>query len=277
MTTTRTLPVLAGLLLLSAPLAAQPKDAAGCADDPLFPTRMPGYRIERCETKPFGAYEFFTAKGPRQAVEGEFTFNTYTVDRREDDRSGLEVVRNYEAALTRIGGKVRASDPQRWLNGTVAVDGREVWVQVEKGNGKIWLRLVRPRAMSQVIVADAAALGNDLRASGHVAVAGIHFDTGKAELRADSAQAVGEIARLLQGDAALRVFVVGHTDTVGGVESNLQLSRDRAAAVVRALTRDHGIAADRLVSFGSGPFAPVASNDSEDGRARNRRVELVKQ
>jgi outer membrane protein OmpA-like peptidoglycan-associated protein len=277
MKTRHALSVSALLLFAAIPVAAQPKDAAGCKDDPLFPNRMPKYRIEKCETKAFTSYEFFTVKPPKKKVEGDLTFITYTVDNREDDRSGVEVVRNYENALKQIGGKIQASDPQRWVNGSVVQGGKEVWAQAEKGNGKIWLRVLRVQAMNQIIVADAAALANDLNATGHTAVQGIYFDTGKAVLKPESAQAVGEVTELLKANTAMKVFVVGHTDTVGSVESNLKLSQDRADAVVQALVRDHGIAATRLKSFGNGPFAPVATNATEDGKAQNRRVELVKQ
>ena len=267
----------AASLLLTVAALAQKGDAPGCTDPSLFPVRMPGYRIEKCETKPFASYDFFTTKGPRKTVEGEFTFVTYTVDKREDDRSGVEVVRNYENAIRKIGGTIRASDPQRWVNGTVAVDGGEVWAQAEKGNGKIWLRIVRSRAMDQVIVADAASFANDLKTAGHVAIGGIYFDTASSKLKPESAAAIAEIAKLLKADPGLKLFVVGHTDTVGSVDANLKLSSDRADAVVQRLIQEHGIATSRLRPFGNGPFAPVASNASEDGRSKNRRVELVKQ
>ena len=269
--------LIAATSLLVTPAFAQKADAAGCKDPSLFPVRMPNYRIEKCETRPFAAYDFFTTKGPKKTVEGELTFVAYTVDKPQDDRSGLEVVRNYENAIRRIGGTIRASDSQRWVNGTILVDGKEVWAQAEKGNGKIWLRIVRPRAMDQVIVADAASFANDLKTTGHVAVDGIYFDTASAKLKPESAASVAQIAKLLASDPALRVFVVGHTDTVGNVDANLKLSRDRADAVIQSLVTDHGIAAARLRAFGNGPFAPVASNANEDGRAKNRRVELVKQ
>lgn len=275
---TRSLCVLLPLsLALSLPVSAQIKDARGCADDPLFPTRMPRYRIERCETKAFASFDFFTTKGPRRTVEGEVTRITYTVDDRADDRSGLEVVRNYENALRSVGGTIQASDPQRWINGSLTAGGADVWAQVEKGNGKIWLTIVRRTAMTQVVVADAAALGNGLKASGHVTVNGIYFDTGKSDLKPESDQAIAEVAKLLQADPALRLFVVGHTDGVGTVDANLHLSQARAEAVLAALVRGHGIAPARLAAFGNGPYAPVASNDDDAGRALNRRVELVKQ
>jgi OOP family OmpA-OmpF porin len=81
----------------------------------------------------------------------------------------------------------------------------------------------------------------------------------------------------LKSDASLKVHVVGHTDNVGGLDANMKLSRDRADAVVQALVRNHGIIASRLNTYGDGPYAPVASNDTEEGKAKNRRVELVKQ
>lgn len=268
--------VLGAFTLLFVPLAvAQSKDAAGCKDPALFPTRIAGYRIEKCEVKPFASYDFFVLKGPKKIVEGELTFVQYTVDRREDDRTGLEVVRNYENAIRTGGGRVVASDPQRWVNGVFTVPGGEAWAQAEKGNGKIWLRIVQTKAMQQVIVADAAALANSLAATGHVVAQGIYFDTNSAALKPESSAAIAQIAALLKSNAALKVYVVGHTDSVGNDDANLRLSTDRAQSVVRALVTSHGIAASRLKAFGNGPFAPVASNASEEGRSRNRRVELV--
>lgn len=106
---------------------------------------------------------------------------------------------------------------------------------------------------------------------------GIYFDTASATLKAESAAAIQEIAKMLKTEPALKVYIVGHTDAVGNADSNLKLSRDRAESVIHALVTTHGIQAARLRSFGNGPFAPVASNTSEDGRALNRRVELVLQ
>jgi outer membrane protein OmpA-like peptidoglycan-associated protein len=167
--------------------------------------------------------------------------------------------------------------PTWWVNGKIVKDGQEVWAQAEKGNGKIWLRIVEKKEMEQHIVADAAAFGNDIKAAGHAAVYGIYFDTGKADIKPESAQAIGEIAKLLKTNPELKIFVVGHTDNTGSIEGNVKLSDARAQAVMQALIRDHGIAPARLKAGGCGQYAPVASNDSEEGRAKNRRVELVKQ
>ncbi|MFA6957505.1 MAG: OmpA family protein [Thermoanaerobaculia bacterium] len=270
--------VLALLALLSpfAALAAQP-DKTGCTDHPLFPTRMPGYHITACEAKEFDAYQFYASKGPKRTVEGKFTFITYTADTPKDDQTGVAVVRNYENAIRKIGGTIVDSVPNWWVIGTVVVDGREVWAQAERGNGKIWLRIVEKQPMTQHVTADAASFGNDLKATGHVAVYGIFFDTGKAVVKPESTPALAEVAKLLAADPALKLWVVGHTDSVGAVDANMKLAQVRAEAVVAALTTTHGVAASRLKAYGVGPLAPVASNAAEDGRAKNRRVELVKQ
>jgi outer membrane protein OmpA-like peptidoglycan-associated protein len=275
MTKTR-LAILMVLLGSGAALAAKP-DRAGCSDHALFPARMPNYRIGSCEMKEFDAYTFRVAGGKKQRVEGKFTFITYVVDDRKDDQSGLAVIRNYENALKKVGGTVQGTDGQRWVTLSAVVDGREVWVEAEKGNSAIWLRVLEKQAMEQHVVADAASFGNDLKATGHVAVYGLYFDTGKSVLKPESTPALQEVAKLLGADPPLKLWVVGHTDSVGAIEGNMKLAQARAEAAVTALTTTHGIAAARLKGYGVGPLAPVASNDSDDGRAKNRRVELVKQ
>jgi OmpA-OmpF porin, OOP family len=266
------------VLMLATDVAAQQPDSAGCKDHLLFPTRMPDYRIETCKVEDYGVFQFSVTKGPKTPAEGRLTFITYSfTGQRTNEPSGVAVVRNYENAIKKVGGTLLGSDPERWVNGKIVRDGQETWVQVDKGNGKIWLRVVEKKAMEQHIVADAAAFGNDIRATGHAAVYGILFDTGKSTIKPESAQAIGEIAKLLKADSTLKIHVVGHTDNVGDIEGNINLSKDRGEAVLQTLVRDHVIAATRLKSYGCGQFAPVASNDTEEGRAKNRRVELVKQ
>jgi OmpA-OmpF porin, OOP family len=270
--------LMCSILLISAGNVAAVTDAAGCKDHPLFPTRMPNYVIENCKTEDFGAYEFQSLKGPKNRVEGKFTFITYAfTGQRDTEPSGIAVVRNYENAFRNVGGTIVQSDPERWTNGKIAKDGQETWFEVQKGNGKIWLRIVEKKAMEQTIVADATVFSNEIRSTGHAAVYGIYFDSGKSIIKPESAQAIGEIAKLLAADAELKIFVVGHTDNTGDVDSNIKLSQDRAEAVFQALVHDHGIAPARLKAAGCGPYSPVSSNDTEEGRAKNRRVELVKQ
>lgn len=135
---------------------------------------------------------------------------------------------------------------------------------------------VKPMETGLVTV-NAQALAEDITKTGHVAVYGIYFDTGKAIIKPESKPVIAEIAKLLNMQLTLKLHVVGHTDNVGSVASNMTLSKQRAEAVVNALVNDHRIAAARLIANGVGPLAPVASNAAEDGRAKNRRVELVAQ
>jgi outer membrane protein OmpA-like peptidoglycan-associated protein len=127
------------------------------------------------------------------------------------------------------------------------------------------------------MVANAAELSSGLASNGHTVVNGIFFDTGKSEVKPESAAALQEVVKMLQQDPKTKVYVVGHTDNVGSLSANMELSRRRAAAVVQVLTTKYGVAAARLSPYGDGPYAPVTSNDTEEGRATNRRVELVKQ
>ena len=128
-----------------------------------------------------------------------------------------------------------------------------------------------------MVTINAAAMAKDISSTGHVALYGIHFDTDKADIKPESQPTLAEVAKLLKQDPSLKLHIVGHTDNVGEIDYNVGLSERRAAAVVKELTAKHGIAAARLRPAGVGMLAPVAPNDSEQGRAKNRRVELVKQ
>jgi outer membrane protein OmpA-like peptidoglycan-associated protein len=125
-----------------------------------------------------------------------------------------------------------------------------------------------------------AAGGKDLydalSTEGRVAVQGIHFDTNSATIRPTSAGVLEEIAAMLAERPELALLVEGHTDDEGGFQHNMELSRQRAAAVKAYLVREHGLDAARLETIGLGPTQPVTGNDTEDGRAENRRVELVR-
>ena len=275
----RTAAVFASILLAVAALAAAPppqKDTAGCKDHPLF-TRMPTYWIHHCSAKEFDAHDFILGKGKKERVEGRlWTISYYPQATATSKPSELQILRNFEAAVARAGGASVFADKGRETF-RLNAEGKEIWVDLTaEFTGKYGLAIVERAAMAQDIVADAKAFANDLNATGHAAVYGIYFDTNKAEIKPESAQAIAEIAKLLQADPGLKLFVVGHTDGTGGVESNLKLSQDRAQAVIQALVSGHGVAAARLRPFGNGPFAPVATNATEEGRAKNRRVELVK-
>jgi outer membrane protein OmpA-like peptidoglycan-associated protein len=142
-----------------------------------------------------------------------------------------------------------------------------------------FIRVIESKAMDtdKITVVSAGDMSKALADAGRISLYGIHFDFDQDAIKPESKPTLDEIARLLQGDPALRVAVVGHTDAKGSADYNADLSRRRAAAVVAALTRDYGIDASRLTSRGAGAGEPVATNDTDEGRARNRRVELVRQ
>ncbi|MEO7106688.1 MAG: DUF4892 domain-containing protein [Rhodoferax sp.] len=123
----------------------------------------------------------------------------------------------------------------------------------------------------------ASEMGKSLDSSGKVAVYGILFDTNKADIKPDSRASLDQIGALLKQQTSLKLHVVGHTDNVGTLPANMELSKRRAEAVVGTLVSSYGIARDRLTGNGVASLAPVASNRDEAGRAKNRRVELVLQ
>jgi len=138
--------------------------------------------------------------------------------------------------------------------------------------------IIEVGAMKQnMVTVSAGEMSKAIAATGRVALYGILFDTAKADIKPDSKPALDEIAKLLKAEPALKLRVVGHTDNQGTLESNIALSKRRAEAVNAALASQYAIAANRLAAYGVADLAPVASNAAEDGRAKNRRVELVPQ
>ena len=254
-------------------------DKPGSKDHPLF-TRMPGYYIADYSDKEFDAEPMTISEGGkkvRQSIEGHVSRILYRPAKGTAAASPLQVVRNYQSAAKSVGGEVLFDNTFGAAGGTLRIvkGGSEYWVSMSAYPSFYTLHIVEKQAMKQDVVADAASFARDLNSSGKVAVYGIYFDTAKADLKPESEATLAEIAKLLKQQPALKLFVVGHTDTVGDAAMNLRLSQTRAQSVVSALTAKHGIPAARLQSFGAGPYAPVASNKDEDGRAKNRRVELV--
>lgn len=127
-----------------------------------------------------------------------------------------------------------------------------------------------------LIKTSSASLERSIEELGKAVVYDIYFDTGKAELKSESQGAMEAIAQLLKKSPRLTLLVVGHTDGVGTLAANLDLSKRRADAVTAALTTRFGIAKNRLTAHGVGPLAPVATNQDDGGREKNRRVELVR-
>jgi OmpA-OmpF porin, OOP family len=267
--------ILAGI----APLRAQ-DDAENCKDPALF-NRMTAFHIYRCEDLQFDKYDFPSGSGKIQSIEGHHILIHYYLNDNAQSPSAIQIVRNYTNATKKIGGQIVYEYEDGGLqNSTMKVvkNGQEVWVFVNAGgNGMYSINLVEKQAMTQDVVADANSMANSIKESGKVALYGIYFDTGKSTLKPESQPALQEISKLLKADPNLKLYVVGHTDNTGLFSSNIKLSMDRATTVINALTSQFSINPARLTAFGDGPTSPVAANDTEEGRALNRRVELVKQ
>lgn len=264
----------------AATAASDPADIPGSKDPEIF-SRMPGFQISSYQALDFDRYEFPTASGKTEKVEGRRTVLSYTAKEGMAHPSGLQVIRNYVNAAKAVGGApVYEYEDGGTQYSTIRIlkGDAEIWVEISgASNGMYNVQLVNKQLMKQDVVANADALSKGIKNTGRVAVYGIYFDTGKADLKPASDPALAEIVKMLKADSALKVYVVGHTDNAGQFASNVKLSQDRAASVVSALANKYGIAAVRLTPFGAGPTSPVASNKNDEGKAKNRRVELVGQ
>jgi OOP family OmpA-OmpF porin len=262
--------------LLAAPvLSVAQEDVEGSKDHPLL-TRMPDFYISGYEDKEFDAVNFKNDKGEDIKIEGHVYDIFYEIKEGKRAPGKLQILRNYENALKKIGASI------------VFENGNEAWLKVDKAGkivriyvdarttGEYELLIVEEKAMEQEVTADAQSLAGDISSSGHVAVYGIHFDFNEATVKPESEPTMKEIAKLLEQNPGLSLYVVGHTDNVGEIDYNMKLSKARAEAVVKALAEKYGVPQNRLDAYGVGPLAPVASNETEEGRALNRRVELVK-
>lgn len=273
--------VIVGLVaLVTIPFAFGQTDSPGSKDYPGI-TRMPGYYIADYQETPFDSYSFTVTEGGKQKqqpVEGHRYDFRYNLKENATMPSELQIVRNYQNAARSAGGQVLL-DTKELTTIRLSKGGKEVWFAVTTSNAPsgmfITMVVIEKQAMQQDVTVDANAMALDLGETGRVAIYGILFDTGKSELKPESGPALIEIAKLLKSKSGLKVYVVGHTDMVAELATNVKLSQARAQSVVNALVSQHGIASARLIAYGDGPYAPVASNKTEEGRAKNRRVELV--
>lgn len=307
--------VLATALMTAIAGAAAAKDVKGSKDHPLV-SRYEGAAIVGYIQEKFNEYTLLLGKtegrkpGEHQVIEGAITKIRYQIDK---ERTTLEVFKNYEKALADAGFETlftcknevcggrdfnltvveygdmsENQEDQRYLAAKLTRPEGTAYVSLyvvkaySMGGAKqnavfVQLNIIESTEMeTDKVKVDADAIGKGLDTQGHIAIYGIHFDSGSDKLRPESDEALGEIASLMKSRADLSLLVVGHTDSEGQFNYNMELSHKRAASVVKALVETYGIAANRLQAEGVGYLSPVATNDSDPGRALNRRVELVK-
>lgn len=299
------------ILLLAGPALAAHGDKPGSSDYPLI-GRLANSTIGYYDVKNFDAHTLHVGpavkKGSKEntvTVEGK----TYRIGYKAPKETAiLEIFRNFENGMQSSGFEILFSgdskecgevnfahtvetlpiphmslDPWnfRYLSARLTRAEGDVYASFlvsVSGNGDrvFQLTVVEVEAMKNKMIGS-EEMAKEIAVGGHVALYGIYFDTDSAELEPESKPTLDEIGKLLKKDPYLKLIIVGHTDNVGSLDHNLDLSRRRAEAVVGELVGTYGIARDRLTSSGAAFLAPVATNDTEEGRAKNRRVELVKQ
>lgn len=237
---------------------------------------MPNYVAAKPEIDENGHFDFHVEDPAGDSdipVSGRAIHLTYHLAAGANTASDAEVAFNYRSRLEALGAQFLTHKEAAHTVARIDENGRAIWFRVYNQPGEISVHVLEEKPV-QAPPAAAPALKQALDRDGRVALY-INFDFNKATLKADSASVIADVVALLKSDPSLRLAVEGHTDSVGSRAYNEKLSAQRAATVVQALVAK-GIAADRLASTGLGDSHPLAGNDTNEGRARNRRVELVR-
>ncbi len=279
-------------------------EAKDCKDHPLF-SRMANYEIYGCAKTEFDAVAFPKPELKEWAnpedyttIEGKIFAISYKLKEGATPASSLQIIRNFQNAVKKAGGTIlgdynsdvfpslpRTAEKylveapggtqyDRYTIMTLTKGGSEFWIYLGASESyqDYMLLMVEKEEMKQDVSVN--ELEKQLNKDGFLTFY-IPFDTGKADIKPGSQDSVDQIASLLKGMPELKVSIEGHTDNVGTPESNKKLSEERATAVMTAVVAK-GIAANRMVAVGQGQDKPVADNRKEEGRALNRRVEVVK-
>ncbi|MCG2720828.1 MAG: OmpA family protein [Thermodesulfovibrionales bacterium] len=255
-------------------------------DMPYF-SGMPSYDIWSADDTEFDEHKFCDGKKPF-TVEGKLWKREYGLKNEGKEASGLQIIRNYSNAIKTMGGTILIEGTReaieavcpggegyaRQVNGRVAKGGKELWIEVgyHEYNGTYVITVLEKEAMKQDVTA--SDMFDALNLDGHIALY-INFDTGKSAIKPESRPIINQIVEMLKSNSDLKISVEGHTDDAGNPKSNKTLSDDRAKAVVTEIVAQ-GIDSKRLSAAGYGQDKPIADNKTEEGRAKNRRVELVK-
>jgi len=278
--------LIAGLLMLAGFALAMESDVPESKDPPLF-TRMPNFYISDYKYNDFDAHTFVNSKGEEVSVEGQRYYIQYRIQEGAKPPSQLQIIRNYTNAIKKLGGTVEKEyidEVEGYAYMRLQKDNAEIWVHIETSVltdiNPYQLNIIQKGEMIQDVVANpevSEVFAKEIDEKGKAVIYGIHFDTDKSEVKPESEAALKEVSKLLSQNSSLKLYIVGHTDNVGELDYNMKLSQARAESVIKELTSKYGVALDRVKPYGVGPLSPVASNKTEEGRAKNRRVELIEQ
>ncbi|HRG23441.1 MAG TPA: OmpA family protein [Chitinophagaceae bacterium] len=272
---------LALLILVSISLLSSAQDKRGCDTiEPKYMTRMPGFLLENCDLSEFSTYKFsyIDLKDKRiyKEVAGRFYHLRYSKIKGESRKfSGEQIRFNYHNAVVKAKGSSLSLRKDFFK---MNQNGRTVWFKIDNAEDAddqgFDLFIVETEEMKQDIEVN---MSEGIDRDGKIALYGILFDVGKSVIKPESAPALQMVIDYLIANPGIKIYVVGHTDNTGLFASNITLSKARAKAVKDYLVTKGKIAATRLGSDGVGSLCPVATNATEEGKALNRRVEIVKQ
>jgi OOP family OmpA-OmpF porin len=276
----KTISIAMAIMASSFTSAFAQQDADGTKDHPMFPNRMTNYFISE-STGNFDAVDFNLAPGGSKIISKEGTKTLIRYDFNsgsgQSKPSALQILRNYEAAAKKMGGETLFLNAAEGA-GTFKIvkNGNEVWVKIETGgddnNDFYYLTVLQIELMKQEITS--SDILTALNTDGHIALY-INFETGRSDIQSGSQKVIDQIVEMLRSNPSVKISVEGHTDNEGNSQSNQTLSENRAKAVVNSII-SKGIDKARLSSKGWGQTKPVDDNNTENGKAKNRRVEIVK-
>jgi len=261
-------------------LSAQ-DDCDSCKDYPLLP-RMPEFHITVYKEVAFDSEKFYVGREPKTIAGKKYKIE-YTHDYRDaEDRvfpSRLQILKNYSNAIEKAGGSTlfERHNAEHGYYSFINTEGQEIWVKLRTvlSGKRYYLIVIEREEMEQDITINAELIKTKIELYGKIAVYGIYFDVGESVVKSESQAALEQIALYLSENPEVKLWVVGHTDSDGSFELNSELSLARSEAIRIELETTYGVKEGRLFAEGVGPLAPVASNKTENGKAKNRRVEFV--
>jgi len=272
------------LVIILSNLAVAQNDAENCKDHSLF-TRLENFYISDCSEN-YNELNLRTSISKTETKEGTlfYYYFRYNADAGVKMKSPLQIIKNYENAVVKNGGRLvfkNTNFTEGDLEATLylSTKEKEYWVQLINfaGNGMeveaFVLKVLEIESMKQEVVA--SQMFEKINKEGFVSLY-INFETAKSDIKPESQVIISQLAEMLLQNPSLNISIEGHTDNVGGDKTNLPLSEARAKSVMNALI-SKGINSSRLKAKGWGQSKPIGDNNTEEGRAKNRRVEIVKQ